>query len=83
MAAYASYRRSYDTVNAYFRTLETLTPADLQSTARKYFTDAGLIVTTLSKDSLPTGIERAPSLAVVTPAAAFTPAAVTPPRRAR
>jgi zinc protease len=79
VAAYASYRRSYDTVNAYFRTLETLTPADLQSTARKYFTDAGLIVTTLSKDSLPTGIERAPSLAVVTPAAAFTPEAMTPP----
>jgi zinc protease len=78
VAAYASYRRSYDTVNAYFRTLETLTPADLQSTARKYFTDAGLIVTTLAKDPLPAGIERPPSLAAVKPAGTLTPAAVTP-----
>ena len=36
-----------DTVNAYYRTLDTLTPADVQAAARKYFTDAGLIVTTL------------------------------------
>jgi zinc protease len=56
---YASYKRSYDTVNAYYRTLDSLTPADLQAAARKYFTDAGLIVTTLSKEPLPAGIERA------------------------
>jgi predicted Zn-dependent peptidase len=66
VAAYASYRRSYGTVNAYFRTLETLTPDDLQSAARKYFTDAGMIVTTLARNPLTAGIERPPSLATVT-----------------
>jgi zinc protease len=75
VAGYASYRRSYDTVNAYFRTLESLAQADLQAAARKYFTDSGLIVTTLSKDPLPAGIQRAPSLSSVEPAAAFAPAA--------
>jgi zinc protease len=74
VASYASYRRSYDTVNAYFRTLESLAQADLQAAARKYFTDSGLIVTTLSKDPLPAGIQRAPSLGSVEPAAAFAPA---------
>ncbi len=74
VAAYASYRRSFDTVNAYFRTLDSLTPADLQAAARKYFTDAGMIVTTLSTQPLPAGIQRAPSIGSVKPAAAFAPA---------
>ncbi len=52
--------------------METLTPADLRSAAQKCFTDAGLIVTTLSKSPLPEGIERAPSLATLKPAVAFT-----------
>ena len=34
------------------------TPADMQAAARKYFTDSGLIVTTLAKEPLPAGIER-------------------------
>ena len=74
VAAYASYRRSFDTVNAYFRTLDSLTPADLQAAARKYFTDAGMIVATLSTQPLPAGIQRAPSIGSVKPAAAFAPA---------
>jgi zinc protease len=79
VAAYAAYRRSYDTVNAYFRTLDSLTPADLQSAARKHFTDAGMIVTTLASSPLPAGIDRAPSLRTVTPAAAFGAGAPAPP----
>src|SRR5215467_9632036 len=59
VAAYAPYKRSYQTANNFYRALDSLTPADLQSTAGKYFTDAGLIVTTLSEDALPTGIEKA------------------------
>jgi len=62
VAAYAPYQRSYKTVNNFYRTLESLEPADLQTTAAKYFTDAGLIVTTLSKDALPAAIAKAPSL---------------------
>ncbi len=79
---FAAYTRSYDTVNAYYRTLDSVTPQDVQSAARKYFTDAGLIVTTLSKDPLPAGIEQAPALASLAPAggtAAATPIPPVPP----
>src|SRR4029077_19827897 len=62
VAAYAPYARSYQTVNNFYRTLESLAPADLQATATKYFTDAGLIVTTLSKDPLPSEIAKAEPL---------------------
>jgi zinc protease len=58
ISSFAPYRRSFDTVNNYYRTLDSLTPADLQAAARKYFVDNSLIVTTLSKDALPTGIEK-------------------------
>jgi len=73
VSAFAAYRRSYDTANTYYRTMETLTPADLRSAAQKYFTDAGLIVTTLAKDPLPTGIEQPPAIASLKPAVAFAP----------
>ena len=62
VAGYAPYKRSYQTVNSFYRTLDSLAPADLQATASKYFTDAGLIVTTLSKDPLPAGIAKAAPL---------------------
>jgi zinc protease len=74
VSGYAPYRRSYGTVNHYFRTLDTLTPADLQAAAKKYFVHDSLIVTTLSKDPLPAGIDKltapvaAPAQAPVPPA---------------
>ena len=67
---YASFRRSFQTVNNYYRTLDALTPADLQSAAARYFIDNGLIVTTLSSTPLPQGIERAPELASLSSPAA-------------
>jgi zinc protease len=78
-AFFASFRRSYGTVNEYYRTLDALQPADLQAAARKYFTDAGLIVTTLSKDPLPAAVAQLPSLASLKPALAFPPLAAPPP----
>jgi zinc protease len=62
VGAYAAYRRSYETVNNYYRTLDSLTPEEMQAAAKKFFTDDGLIVTTLSKDPLPAGIDRMPRL---------------------
>lgn len=59
---YSAYRRSYHTVNTYYRTIAALAPSDIQAAARRYLTDAGVIVTTLSKESLPPGIEQTPSL---------------------
>ena len=70
IAGFASYRRSYETTNAFYRTLDSLSPEDVQGAARKYFTDAGMIVTTLAKEPLPPAIEKSPALASVTPAAA-------------
>lgn len=81
LSRYTAYRRSYDTLNNYYRTLDSVAPIDLQIAARRYFTDAGLIVTTLSEDPLPVGIERFPALASVKPSDAFVPGAA-PPRAA-
>ncbi|WP_243337715.1 M16 family metallopeptidase [Anaeromyxobacter soli] len=70
LARYATYARSpYGTVNRLFRTYAALTPDDLLATARRYFTDERLVVTTLSKDPLPAGLERTPALAAVEAAA--------------
>jgi len=62
LAAYVHFHRSFDTVNNYYRRLAALTPADIQSAAKKYFTDKSLVITTLSKDPLPSGIEQLPMI---------------------
>ena len=70
IAGFAPYRRPTTPTNAFYRTLDSLSPEDVQGAARKYFTDAGMIVTTLAKEPLPPAIEKAPALASITPAAA-------------
>src|SRR5262245_48420710 len=65
LSRYVVYRRSFPTVNNFYRTLDAITPADIQQTARKYFTDAGLIVTTLGKDPLPSAMATLPRLDAV------------------
>ena len=52
LARFVRYRRSYDTVNNFFRVYDSLTAADVETAARKYFTDDSLVVTTLSQDPL-------------------------------
>src|SRR5205085_6879743 len=83
VSRYAVHRRSYDTVNNYYRTLDTIEPADIQAAARKYFTDAGTIVTTLSSNPLPPEIDRLPSLERIVAArgdaSSDTPRAAPPP----
>ena len=68
LARILRYRRSVDTLNQLWRVYAALTPADLQAVARKYFTDAGLVVTTLSKDALPEAVATLPALAGFAPA---------------
>src|SRR4029450_4940979 len=63
VADFAAYTRSYGTVNDFYNTLASVSPTDLQHTASKYFVDRGLIVTTLSHEALPAGIEQVPALA--------------------
>ncbi|MFA6956234.1 MAG: pitrilysin family protein [Thermoanaerobaculia bacterium] len=69
LARFVRYRRSYDTINNVYRVYASLTPEDLDAAAKKYLVDESLVVTTLSKDPLPAGIETLPALASFTPAA--------------
>jgi zinc protease len=62
IAGYAHFERSYDTLNKYYRELATITPASIQETAQKYFTDKNLVVTTLSQQPLAEGIAKQPSV---------------------
>jgi zinc protease len=73
LARYVRFRRSYGTLNDLFRAYESVTPEDIQAVARKYFTDAGLVVTTLSKEPMPEAMTAQPPLAGL--ASAASPAA--------
>ena len=78
VARYASYHRSFETVNTYYRTLDSVGPADIRTAARRHFTDAGLMVTTLSQEPLPANMAKMPALDSVKPAIAFETASVRP-----
>ena len=77
LARFVHYRRSYGTLNNLYQVYASLTPADLLRAAQKYSTDAGLIVTTLSREPLAPAINQLPPLASVTPMPA-SPAADAP-----
>jgi zinc protease len=53
IARFSVFERSYGTLSQLFRTEASLVPADLHRAARTWFTDAGLVVTTLAKEPLP------------------------------
>ena len=74
LANWAQYERSYDTVNKYYRALNAVTPDSIQAAARKYVTDANLVVTTLSKDPMPETMAKQPSITALAPAASSTSA---------
>ncbi|CDG83312.1 M16 family metallopeptidase [Janthinobacterium agaricidamnosum] len=69
LASFVHFNRSYGTINQYYRLIDTLTPADLQAAARKYLSDAGLVVTTLSHQAMPQAIATVPTLASFAPPA--------------
>ena len=68
LARYVRYRRSYDTINDVFRLYASLTPADLDAAAKRWFVDDSLVVTTLAREQLPEGIATLPALASFLPA---------------
>lgn len=72
LARFVRYNRSYDTINRLYRLYSAVTPADLQAVARKYFTDAGLVVTTLSQEEMPAAMAQLPSLSSFGPQAPAT-----------
>ena len=70
LATFVRHRRSYDTINNFYRVYDSLTPADLDAAANKYFIDDSLVVATLSREKLPDAIAQLPRLASFTPSAA-------------
>jgi zinc protease len=69
LVRYVRYRRSYDTLNNLFRVYASLVPEDLQAAAGRYVTDAGLVVTTVSRPDMPAEMATVPTLAVLAPEA--------------
>ncbi len=69
LARFVRYDRSYGTLNRLYRVYASLTPADLQAVAKKYFTDANLVVATVSQQPMPDAISKLPSLASLAPGA--------------
>ncbi|HKD42907.1 MAG TPA: pitrilysin family protein [Myxococcaceae bacterium] len=63
LARFVRLRRSFDTLNKYYRLYDALTPNDLLKAARTYLTDQRMVVVTLSKDAMPDAIARLPPLA--------------------
>ena len=62
LASFTHFERSYDTINNYFRALVATTPEQMQQVAQKYFTDANLVVTTLSQQPLDAAMAKLPSV---------------------
>ena len=69
LARFVRFERSYATLNRLYRMYASLTPADLQAVAKKYFTDANLVVATVSQQPMPDAIANLPTLASLAPAA--------------
>jgi zinc protease len=67
LARFVRYTRSYDTLNKLYRVYASLTPGDLQAVAKTYFTDANLVVATLSKDPIPQTMAALPALTTLAP----------------
>ncbi len=70
LARYVRFRRSFDTLDAFYRTYASVTPDDLLAAARKTFTDDRLVLTTLSAEELPKEVWTMPALASFEPRAA-------------
>jgi zinc protease len=69
VASYAHFERSYATINRYHALFDRLSPDDLRDAARRHFTDAGLVVSTLSHTPLPAAMATLPTLASLAPRA--------------
>jgi len=73
LAEYVKYGRSYSTLNNVYRLYAALTPEDLRAAAARYFTDASLVVTSLSNTPLAAALANQPPIASLAPAVASTP----------
>ena len=69
LAQFVRYRRAFGTLNAYYRLVDSLSPADLLAAGKKYLVDDGMVVTTLSKDPMPAAVGELQELASFAPKA--------------
>ncbi len=67
LARFVRHDRSFDTLNKVYRVYASLTPEDLLRTARKYFQDRRLVMTTLAHEKLPETIGKPAALATLAP----------------
>src|SRR5262249_33036109 len=67
VARFVRLQRSFGTLNKYYRLYDTVTPEDVLTAAKTYLPDAGMVVVTLSKQPMPEGVARLPSLASFAP----------------
>lgn len=70
LARFVRFDRDYDTLNNFYAVYGSLTAADLQKAANDYFTEKGMIVTTLSTEPLAPEIKTLPALASFAPKSA-------------
>ncbi len=69
LARFVKYNRSYSTLNNVYRIYAALTPEDLRSAAARYFTDANLVVTSLSNTPLAPALAQQPAIGSFAPVA--------------
>lgn len=69
LASYTHYERRGDTINRLFRTLDTVTPSDVQRVAQRLFTDKNLVISSLARENLPAALASLPPLASFAPEA--------------
>ncbi|HUF66349.1 MAG TPA: pitrilysin family protein [Gemmatimonadaceae bacterium] len=62
LARFAHYERSFATLNQVYALFDALTPEDLREAARRYFTDAGMVVATLSREQMPPAMATLPAI---------------------
>lgn len=74
LARFVRYRRSFDTINEFYRSYDAVTPDEILAAARSTFVDAGLVQTTLAQQPLPEAIAKLPALASFSAAGAPAPA---------
>jgi zinc protease len=68
LARYVRFRRSFETLNRFYRVYDSLRPEDLQAAARRYVKDERLVLTTLAQAPLSGDLATTPALATFAPA---------------
>jgi len=63
LARYVRFRRSFQTLNQFYRVYDSLRPEDLLAAARRYVKDERLVLTTLSQAPLASTLAAPPALA--------------------